>query len=881
MQKALLVTEKFSVANDIRKIIGKHKGEIPYDITVASAAGHLVGLIEPDEYRAEWGTPWKKEVLPIIPERWQTKVINEKVFADIKREWDKGIYDVVINCGDAGREGQVIQELIYDKLGVDVPILRVWASDTTENTILRELKDLKSNDEFAPLKDAAYLRLYFDWLVGMNFSRAASLALDRNVQIGRVMTCVLAMIVNREKEIKNFTPVKYYEGVVNAGEYVAKLLNSNPPKDLGSFAFEKADIEGVKPGSDGTVMKAEYNEKDTTAPLLFNLTDLQKFCSEKYKFTPAKTLSLAQSLYEKHYLSYPRTESRYLGESQIGEITGVISSIQKNGQLTTEVPLIGGLKPNRISEVLKSKKYVNSKKVSDHPALVPTYVIPDLTSLSEGERLVYLAVLKRFIAIFLPPCKTVSAKVLIADENRNAYGISEVYTIDAGHKAIWDKTAEGETKNRLKAGDKVVLSDFTINEKTTTAPPHYTGSTILSAMEHAGRQVENEELRKALNEASGIGTAATRAEILEKLENCYYITVNKTEISPTKEGCELIDAISQFDITKPDFTAMWEDKLREVESGTLSFDKFYSVMIEYIKETTEKFFGLKAIGPYKEVLGVCPKCKTNNFVGIYGFYACEGYLNRENPTCDFALPRKFGTAILTSKDAKNLISGKTTEKKHFVSKDGKEADSKLMLSPDFRIGFAKDVIGVCPCCGNSVIEGEKGYYCEMSTERNGHSCNFVLYKKFGETTITRSQMEQILSNGATKKAVKITYKSGKSFTDNVTTEHTEDGKYRFAFVKFETKELCNCPYCDGGKVLETRNMYECSNRGKTCDFAVYKKYCKTDISSKDICEILMGQNGVKKKIHFNNGTSPVVRLGIRKCDKTKYNYYCVNKGKKG
>lgn len=867
MKRALLIAEKPSVTTKIQNVYNKMRNEIPYIIDFSSAAGHLVGLCDPDEYREDWGSPWTADVLPIIPETWKKKITNQKFFQQIKKMWDSNRYDYVINAGDAGREGQLIQNLIYEELGVNVPILRFWADDTTDKTIAKTLKNLIPDENFKGLSDAAYLRLYFDWLVGINFSRAASLSLDRLSRLGRVMTAVLAMIVNREKSIASFVPVNYWEveadfTYMTGDKYKGTLINPDSDSNYPSqYAFLKKEdlyfLQNIKTNR-AIIEKIEAEEQIHNAPKLFNLSDLQKECSVRYKFSPSKTLKLAQSLYEKNFLSYPRTESKCLTVEQAKEIPGLLNSLKVIPDFTAFINDIFS-RPDDFKKVLKSKLYIDNAKVSDHPALTPTSEIPDITALPEDERKVYMLVVKRFIAIFFPPEIKNLTTVITKLETMEDYRFKTVNTVvnQKGWKILYpedEKDKQPYTLPKMKINAPSTLNRLSSAEKQTSPPKRYTDASILKAMETAGRQLDDKELEQVLMESAGLGTPATRADILDKLFDYNYIAKKGASIYPLQEGIELINALNGHNITSPEFTAQWEKKLKEVERGSLTYDKFYSFMIYYIQNETKALLQLEKIGPFIHYIGDCPIC-GKKFVKLKNMFSCMGYFDKNedgSPSCSFALPLSYGGHLFSDDDIKILLAGEKTKRYDFTWKSGKTSRTSLILK-DGKISFPEpEEIGTCPVCKGRILHGKTSYYCEnaVKTDESGNKlCSFQVYGLIGKTEVTESMMSQLLKNGETQKEVKVKWPSGKSFSGKLVLNGT-----KIEIKAFEPTVLCKCKFCDNGTIMENKFNYACSclPPAGTCELQIPKSYFKAAITRKNALDLIEGKS-VKKKLSFKSG----------------------------
>ena len=911
LKKALLIAEKPSAAKAIEEAYRKMPSGYEYDIDFTSAAGHLVALFDPDEYRDDWGQPWRKEVLPIVPQSWKTKIVNPKYYNNIKEMWEKGNYDVVINAGDAGREGQLIQELIYASLGIDVPILRFWADEFTEKTVIKALNNLKPNEDYKGLRDASYLRMYYDWLLGMNFSRSATLSLNRFVSLGRVMTPTLAMIVNREREIKRFKPRAYYEieGAMKheKGTFPALLLNPAPDKSLPTpYAFSDKDkVERIVQGipDTGVISEVTKEEKVTRAPYLYNLSDIQKDMANKFKYSPSTTLEVAQSLYEKKYISYPRTESKCLTKAQAGEMKELLGILRDGLEGYRDIINKILADDEGIDKVLSSKKYVDDKKVQDHPALTVTTEVPDIDDLSEKERNIYTSILLRMLSIFMPPAVNILTSIFV-EAGEHKFKATGTVVKEIGWRGLYDYKSEEIVLPPLDKGDEVDIVNKKVLEKETKPPKRYTNATILDAMETAGKTLTDEELEQVLKECKGLGTAATRAEILEKLIRRNYISVERNGfITPTDQGIELIDSLEGQDIVSPELTAKWEQKLKQVENGELDFDTFYKYMVLYVSKKTEELLGLSEIGPYLKVIGKCPKCKERDFLSLGSYYCCKGFLEKDeegNRVCDFALPSKYGgikkengerykETQLSETDIKNLISGLPTKIKTFHWAKDKSSTTALILTPDCKIGFPKpEALGKCPVCGGDVFRGKKGgYYCINSISRDNlpASCDFLVYGAVGKTPVTEEQVKQILKDGETSKQITVTWKSGKKnpFASKIILVNDDTYGWQFTIKPMEEEEVCKCPYCNGlGKIIKKTYNYECTRFGNGCDLRVKRKYFESEITPTELKKLLSKQD-IVKTVKMKKGketTSFKTTLYLDKAEKDGKVYYNVTYRKK-
>ena len=900
MSKALLITEKPSVMNDIKRVYEENKGKIklPNGITqidFGCCAGHLIGLCEPDEYPdKEWGRPWKKEVLPIIPKKWKKKVINPTFYNKLKETYDNGDYDYIINAGDAGREGQLIQLLVYEQMGVNIPVLRFWSDDTVDTSIIKALENLKSDEEYKGLSYASILRLFFDWLVGINFSRASSLSMGRKSIIGRVQTVVLKMICDRENEINNFTPVKYFElkalfHSVDGKEYTGILINKNPVEDMSPYAFLKRGIlerirEEITGKEDAMIKEIKEEDKKTLAPTLFNLSDLQKECARKFKYHPSKTLAIAQDLYEAKYLSYPRTESKCLTKAQTKDIPSLIAKLLNLGEkakLSEDVKRYLATAP--YEKALNSIKYVDDKKVHDHPALIPTTFIPDLSKLTGEQLNVYMVVVKRFLAIFMPEYIVSQTTVITEVKGERPYlfrtvdkvekqlGWKEIYKLDKFKDEKKDNTLNSDFP-KLDKDIPLTVKSTSVDTKETTPPKRYTDDTILTAMETAGRKLDDEELEKVLLECSGVGTPATRAEIITKLEGYNYILHNKTQISPTKEGIELIQALGTSVVTSPSLTATWEKYLKQVERGEMDYETYYQNMIKFIRQYTEFFLNLEHKGPFVDTIGKCPLCKTRDFADFSKIYTCLGFFEKDkddNPACRFFIPKTFGKNKITKGDVKNLLEGKPTSDKNFEIK-GKKVERKLVLDwvenpetkqKEYRLTFPKsnqnyEEVAKCPLCQGRIFKG-KGYFCENWVKKGNdtdHLCSFVLGGKVGELNVTPKMFKEIIEKGETEKSYVVPLKNGKEISGKLYIDYE---KHWISVKPFEEKEIMKCPCCEDGTIIEEQYYYRCTNLRDKCGclFQIPKKYSGARISEQDLKKLIPIGQRISKTLTNKKGTN--------------------------
>ena len=607
------IAEKPSVARDIARIIGattSHDGYMEgngYQVTWTF--GHLCTLKEPGDYTQAW-KPWALTQLPMIPPRFGIKLIDdkgiEKQFAIIERLMQAA--DGIVNCGDAGQEGELIQRWVMQKAQAKCPVKRLWISSMTDEAIREGFASLKDQQDYQPLYLAGLSRAIGDWLLGMNATRLYTLKYGQNRQvlsIGRVQTPTLALIVNRQKEIENFKPEPYWVlATVYRDTTFTATKGKFTSKEEGEKAFET--IEG-KPF---TVTKVEKKEGKEQPPMLYDLTSLQVDCNRKFSYSAEMTLNLIQSLYEKKYTTYPRVDTQYLSDDIYPKCPQTMNGLYqtKFGGIAPYAELI---KPIGGKPLKKTKRVFDTSKVTDHHAIIPTGVIPQ--NLSDAERNVFDLVARRFIAVFLPGCKFSTTTVLgeVAGnsgqpgnaEETIEFKVTGKEILDPGWRVVLGKTSEksedsekaesSENSDKPADAEERTLPTFvkgesgehkpTLTEKWTTPPPYYNEASLLRAMETAGKFVEDETLRAAMKE-NGIGRPSSRASIIETLFKRHYIKRDKKRLIATPTGIELIDLIREELLKSCELTGIWEKKLRDIEHQKYDAQQFINELKQQVTE---------------------------------------------------------------------------------------------------------------------------------------------------------------------------------------------------------------------------------------------------------------------------------------------------------
>ncbi|MCW3038392.1 MAG: topB, partial [Solirubrobacterales bacterium] len=597
MPKTLVIAEKPSVGKDLAKVLPgpfqKHTGaqdkterwlEGPEHV-ITWAVGHLVQLADPDEYDEKY-KKWRMADLPIVPKTFKLVVRDErsqKQMAVVKQQLKRDDIDLVVNACDAGREGELIFAYLFEQAKAKKPVQRLWLSSMTNDAMREALANLRDSSETALLEQAARSRSEADWIVGMNATRAATIRLrssfDGAVSLGRVQTPTLAIIARRDEEIRAFVPEKYWlvdasfatdDGRRYEGRYQDLAKKSDKPR-IETAEAAQAVVDAVRGGA-GTITKLTKTEQRTVAPLLYDLTSLQRDANTRFGFSARRTLSAAQRCYEEHKaLTYPRTNSKYLTTDMVPELKDIVGHVGRHGDYAAAAAYVGGL------DLLPLERVVNNEKVGDHHAIIPTNSEHKLDKMSSDDRRVYDMVVRRFLAIFHPEAVFENTKVETT-VNEHQFRTSGKVLIVPGWRGVYgeipeaDKTSAEEDEGRdqslpkLQQDEAVQTQDIDLAEKETKPPRRYTDASLLGAMEGAGKLVDDEELREAMTE-TGIGTPATRAAIIERLIDVGYTERDGRALLVTEKGQNVIRLLDGHQLTSPSLTGEWEHRLAKIESG--------------------------------------------------------------------------------------------------------------------------------------------------------------------------------------------------------------------------------------------------------------------------------------------------------------------------
>jgi DNA topoisomerase-3 len=695
----LIVAEKPSVGRDIASALGRHRKEkgalIGDGWTVTWALGHLAELAPPDAYGVQY-KKWRLESLPILPERFKVR-INQKTrdqFSVVKMLLrDPSVIEVVNAC-DAGREGELIFAYLYGLSGCKKPVLRLWISSLTTEAIREGFASLRDGSAMRPLEDAARSRSESDWIVGMNATRAYSVRFGRPgdvLSVGRVQTPTLRLLVDREREIENFKPEKFWtvharfarEGVTYDGVWFKKKQNRLKERKAAEEIAAKVE------GGTGTVRKAEKKTASEKPPLLYDLTELQRNANVRYGFTAERTLRAAQALYEERKLiTYPRTSSRYLSKDMVG---GLKKRVEAAGSLPELAPFAEKLLG--MQKLPVGKRIVDDAKVTDHHAIVPTGK-KSSGGLPPDEAKVYDLVARRFLAVFLPDARFENTTVITEVKSETFLSKGRV-VLEAGWRALYPDGVGGKREKEppvlppVQVGQEWRVAKVGVKEGETKPPPRYSESALLGAMETAGKFVEDEELRQAMKE-SGLGTPATRAAIIERLIKVGYVERENKALVPTQKGRALISLLRESPLSSPELTGQWERRLAEMERGVQRRPDFMSDIKDFtvsLVESVRTMEGERLASRSREPLGVCPKCGSP-VVETKKAYSCSAW---KSSGCDFAIWKQVSGKRLSEAQAKQLlVKGRTGQLKGFRSKAGKPYSAALKLDGDHRVRLEFD-----------------------------------------------------------------------------------------------------------------------------------------------------------------------------------------------
>lgn len=817
----VVVAEKPGVARDLARVLGarsRHQGFFEgQGYIVTWALGHLVQFAEPDDYGPPWNERWNFAQLPMLPERWKltTERSTAAQFHVVRKLLNDARTTQVICATDAGREGEHIFRLIYEQVRCQKPFQRLWVSSLTDHAIREGLRHLQPGHAFDGLAQAARVRAQADWLVGMNLTRAYTVHNHVLCTIGRVQTPTLAMVVRRDEQIAQFVKASFYELVAQLEEgFTAKYTQDGQSRLDAKEEAERLHRQLV-PHTTGRVTQVDKKIVKHRPPPLYDLTTLQRDANRRFGLTAAQVLEQAQTLYDTHKLiSYPRTESRHLSEDMVPRFPAILAALDH-----AQAPLA----LERLQQGHRlSKAYVDRTRLTDHHAIIPTGQQPSAT-LSPALRTLYDLVVARFVAIFLPE-QVVEETTVMLEIGGAVFLARGTVELEAGWKVIAPGEPEREASERqvippLEQGQTVHVTSLEVVEKETQPPRPYTDATLLAAMQHAGRDLEDDTLAEAMK-ASGLGTPATRAEMIERLIRSGYVQRERKSLRATPKGHGLIGLVAES-LRSPELTAAWEQQLKEIEEGRGSAEAFYHAITAFVRDLLPRVAGgaalspeqmarLKAQQPFKQPagegrgsvlpsdLGTCPLCQQGRVLESAKAYGCSRY--REG--CPLTIWKVMASKKLTEKQVRTLLTrGYTDWLKGFRSKAGKMFEARLKLEADGKVTFdfersvakrvaptPKAVTGAlpdaltCPQCGQGhIIEGKRGHGCNRYRE----GCDFVVWKEIASKTLTARQIVTLITKGRTGVIKGFKSQQGKPFAARL----KFDARWQVVFVFDDTRGI--------------------------------------------------------------------------------------------
>lgn len=914
----LIITEKPSVAAEIAGALGNFKAvskddptngnkprKVYYtngsDVYISWAFGHLV------QYDAK--RPSDMSQLPAIPKKneWQIKPISDshKFQLDVIRELvHSGEVDNVINACDAEREGELIFNLIMDACEADrskKKFERMWIQSMNKEALVKAFKTRKPASEYEGLNQAARSRAKADWLVGINASTAFSVISDRiwnttqPAALGRVKTATLAMVHNRNEKIKNFVPVTYWDikgfFSVPDGSYDGRWIDMSrykiPEKDAGEA---KPNEEGKGEGKNGvedcsriltkeqleeviaritennklkaaTAIKEVVVRKETNSKPLFNLLQAQYLAGKKFKFTSKKVLEIIQKLYEKKAVTYPRTDSSHLPEDYPSEVKNILNALSKSP--TAQISKFTDKALEGVDNV--KKRVFNNANVSDHFAIIPTTDVPSMSELSEDERKIYSMIVDRFKAVFMPPLITdVTTRFTFVGE-KDAFRSSGTVIVQKGWTEIEDREDKDNELPKVKEASEIKSDKYETQEKKTQPPKHYTEGDLLLAMKNAGRDLEDDELVEIMD-GKGIGTPATRAQIIEELlatetsngkpKKPMMVREKNGIFLPTEYGSKIIETLMAqniFELTQPKFTAEWEYDLEKVKKDAAFADTFMENTEKTVINIVEKLKELNNKYPAPKFNEKCRKCGSDMEIGRYKIICTN------NKECDFAVSRSILGQNFSINELELLVKlGKTTEFYEFTKSDGSgKFTAGLNFDENNKLGwfFPPDVEREepCPLCQSKMVDRQKVIKCI------NEACKLTIFKEVSKKKLSETHLKQLLTK---KKTELITgFYSEKKKTKFDAELMIDETSKQIMFAPFNndgviTEHSCLKSGCDG-KYMEKRKVFECSNK---CGSLIFKNSYNTEIPPTKLSKLLKGEvvSITGKRKSFENGKEVMI-----------------------
>ena len=813
----LIIAEKPSVAKAIAAVLGVKESKKGYieggEYIVTWCVGHLIGLYEPQDYDDKY-EHWLIEDLPILPQSWRMKVAEKtqsQYFVIEKLLHDSRVTEIVC-ATDAGREGECIFRYVYRKAKCTKPVKRLWVSSNEDKAIREGMANLRDDSEFDDLYAAGLCRAKADWLIGMNLTRLFTKRYNSTspLKIGRVKTPTLNLIVERDREIATFVKKKYFTVQLDCGSFKADSERYDDEVVADKIVTDCS-------GKTATVSSVVKEQKVSNPPKLFSLSALQSAASKRFGYTAKQVLDIAQSLYDsdKKLTTYPRTNAQYLTDEQEQSTLDVISTI------LTAIPSLN----SGIEYTPDVKRCINAKKVEDHHAIIPTAELAnyDISSLKEEERNVLYLICERLLLATAPIHKYEETKIVLDCEG-NDFKASGKVTIEDGYKALEKFFKKGKKTDEDKAempplppiseGEQFTNVIAEKKEHWTTPPKPYTDGTLIDKMKSIGKTGIIDDEKK--EEIRGIGTEATRADMIEELVKNGVVERKKPYLLSTDKGKALIDVVPEK-IKSPQMTADWESRFYDIEHGKASDSEFLTEIEQYVTDIVSEYGCLDSSVSFNTVLGICPRC-GKNVLEYNSFYSCES----GKKVCGFGLNKTICGKVISAEQVKKLLTeGRSDVIKGFKNKEGKKFDAFLTLSDEKKVIFGfeeREIIGVCPRCGKNVITISNAYVCESGKD----DCGFYIPKKLFEKTLPITQIKKTLESGKSDIVKGFKSSKGNDF-DAYFKIGEKDGKKSFllGFEEYTPEIIGVCPRC-GKNVIEQKNSFSCESGKDGCGFILWK-----------------------------------------------------------
>ena len=763
-QHLLFVAEKPSLMREVQKCYKNHQKDIINkvgSIDFIALAGHVCGSFFPDDYKnhPEWSGKWDEIDYPIIPQQWGIKALDDKRKKETLKKIKSSVseYDGIIVGTDSDTEGYGIYYLLEHYLKIEKKkALRFIEHSLTDKEIYEQLlcmRDYHTDPVHKHFTESFLIRMRTDWLFGMNVTRLMTNKCGVLMNTGRVKAATTKLIYDNSMAIDQFVSRTYYYLTADYGNFKASQIDKH-----GKYV-EYATADEVKKQSvplNGKVLKKDVKDEYTNAPQLYDLSAIQVEAGRLYKMSPKEVLATIQSLYETHkVISYPRTQCRYVSSEKAKEFPDMLKKLLVFPELK---PYVEKISVNDIKRVQADKRIVNDKEVEkeSHDALLPTDKTPDLSKLSEIERQICLLIYTRLLAQFLPKLRQQKTKLFLQHGDKLFYTTGKM-VIDEGWRKLY-----GSLKNielpLLTEGQPVTAKEIVPDAKKTTPPKRYTDASIVDAMTNIANQIKDDALRKSLSESKGIGTSATRAQIIDEIIKAGYVDVKKKQLYITEKGKHLIESFPGIDLFKPEFSAVMDYDMKLIQRGEKDYDTVYADTLNKLRKTCEQIEQTKVSGPVSKYK--CPRCHSYMKEVSWG-YVCDA--------CDIKVPFSIGGHKFTESEMNILFEGEKTKPITLKKKDGNSFSASLILTAEQGVQFDFSSGVLCPYCKNDMRHNKGGYFCD---------CGFKVFQTICGKSLTDGQMKRLISKGSLPEMDGFESKAGKKFSAGL---EIKEKKVNFVF----------------------------------------------------------------------------------------------------